>query len=248
MGFWGTSGCGKEGDLLMPVELGPPTNLRTNSGDAKVSLTWSASSDIGSNDIVGYRIVTRDALNAIVDSTNIAATASSYTIDGLVNDTIYTFAVQSVKSTGVVSQRISIQGRPTVRQESLKLYEYELTKTPRLQFLAGQRFNFAITNKTVRFFQQRWRHTLFVETTALRCDDFVIVPDISAFRSTPGLPIVSGKVYVAITHDGTYMKFKIEPPGVLVDPANNKSFVNITVANTSGAEHRAKSSTLGRSR
>jgi len=83
-----------------------------------------------------------------------------------------------------------------------------------------------------------------VETTASGFDDFVTVPDVSAFRSTPGLPIVSGKVYFAITQDGNYAKFRVEPPGVQVDPANNKRFVNITVAYNSGNGHWAKPSVV----
>jgi hypothetical protein len=72
----------------------------------------------------------------------------------------------------------------------------------------------------------------------------VTVPDVSAFRSTPGLTIVSGKVYFAITQDGNYAKFRVEPPGVRVDPANDKRFVDITVAYNSGTGHWAKPSVV----
>lgn len=93
-----------------------------------------------------------------------------------------------------------------------------------------------------------WRRTRFVETSATRFDDVVVVPDAAAFRSTPGLPIVSGKVYLAITQDGNYAKFRVEPPGVQVDQANNKRFVNITVAYNSGGGNWAKPVIVDRQR
>jgi hypothetical protein len=113
--------------------------------------------------------------------------------------------------------------------------------------LAGQRFNFTIANKTIRTFQQRWRHTLFVETTASSLDDHVVVPDVSAFRSAPGLPIVPGRVYFAMTQDGEYTRFRVEPPGAQVDPAKNKPFINIAIAcDDVGTGLQAKPSRLKR--
>ena len=51
---------------------------------------------------------------------------------------------------------------------------------------------------------------------------------------------MSGKVYYAITADGNYVKFRVEAPGVRIDPANNMRFVNITVAYNSGDGHWAR--------
>lgn len=259
IGLFSFSRCSKEGDILAPAELAPPTNFKASSGDAKVFLAWTASPDSGSSDFAGYRIVTTTALGVKVDSTNAASTASSYTVFNLVNGGIYTFTIQSVRSNGSVSQKVTLQWGPTVRYGFQSLYEYESTEPSGLQFLAGQRFHFTIANKAVIDLwidgragatpllkspddfgtSSGWRHTLFVETTASSFDDFVVVPDVSAFRSTPGLPIVSGKVYYAITQDGNYAKFRVEPPGIQVDPANNKRFVNITVAYNSGTGHWA---------
>jgi len=56
------------------------------------------------------------------------------------------------------------------------------------------------------------------------------------------------KVYLAITRSGNYTKFRVEPPGVQVDPANSKRFVNITVAYNSGSSHLAEPSLLIRER
>lgn len=258
IGLFSFSGCSKEGDVLTPTELAPPTNLRAGSGDARVFLAWTASPDAASSDFAGYRIITKNALGVVVDSTNTSSTTN--TVFGLVNGGTYTFAVQSVKDNGSVSQQVTIQWGPTVRYGFQSLYEYESTEPSGLQFLAGQRFNFTIANQSVidlwidgsagvtpllkspdSFVPGTgWRHTLFVETTASSFDDFVVVPDVSAFRSTPGLPIVSGKVYFAITDDGNYVKFRVESPGVQVDPANSKRFVNITVAYNSGTGNWSK--------
>lgn len=260
IGLLGFSGCDKEGDVLTPTELAPPTNLRAGSGDARVFLAWTASPDAGSSDFAGYRIITKTALGAVVDSTNTSSTASTYTVFGLTNGGNYTFAIQSVNDNGSVSQKVTVEWGPTVRYGFQSLYEYESTEPSGLQYLAGQRFNFIIANQAVidlwidgragavpllkspdNFVPATgWRHTLFVETTASSFDDFVVVPDVSAFRSTPGLPIVSGKVYFAITDDGNYVKFRVEAPGVQVDPANSKRFVNITVAYNSGTGNWAK--------
>lgn len=260
IGLFSVSGCSSEGDILTPTELAPPTDLRAVSGNTTVSLTWTASPDAGSGDFAGYRIVTKDSLNDMVDSTNTAATTGSYTVFGLVNGGTYLFAIQSVNNDGSLSQEVTMEWGPTVRYGFQSLYEYESTEPSGLQLLAGQRFNFTIANQNLidLWIDGRagatvllkspddfvpsagWRHTLFVETTASDFDEYVDVPDISAFRSTPGLPIVSGRVYFAKTQDGNYAKFRVEPPGVQVDPANNQRFVNITVAYNSGVGPWAK--------
>jgi len=266
MGLFGFAGCDDDENVLTPEELAPPTNLRAASGDARVFLSWTASPDAGSSDFVGYRVVTTNASDAVVDSTLTGATASSYTVFNLVNGGIYTFAVQSVNNSDDVSQKVSIQWGPTVRYGFQSLYEYESSEPSGLQFLAGQRFNFTLANQGVidLWIDGRagatpllkspddfvpsagWRRTRFVETTASSFDEFVTVPDVSAFRSTPGLTIVSGKVYFAITQDGNYTKFRVEPPGVQVDQANSKRYVNITVAYNSGNGHWAKPSVVTR--
>ncbi len=260
IGFFTLPGCNEEGDILTPSELAPPTNFRASSGDARVFLTWTASPDAGSTDFAGYRIVTETTLGVVIDSTNTGATTGSYTVFGLANGGTYTFSIQSVQNNGALSQEVTMQWGPTVRYGFQSLYEYESTEPSGLQFLAGQRFNFTIASQNVidLWIDGRggatpllkspndfvpstgWRRTLFVETSATSFDDFVLVPDASAFRSTPGLTIVSGKVYYAITQDGNYAKFRVEPPGVQIDPANNKRFVNITVAYNSGSGNWAR--------
>ena len=265
MGLFGFAGCSDDSNPLAPEELAPPTNLRAASGDERVFLAWTASPDAGASGFVGYRIVTTTASNVVVDSTTTGATATSYTVVNLVNGGSYTFTIQSVNGDDEVSQKVSIQWGPTVRYGFQSLYEYDSSEPSGLQLLAGQRSNFTLANQAVidLWIDGRagatpllkspndfvpsagWRRTLFVETTASSFDDFVSVPDVSAFRSTPGLPIVSGKVYFAITQDGNYAKFRVESPGVQVDPANNKRFVNITVAYNSGNGHWAKPSVVG---
>ncbi len=260
IGLFSFSGCSKDGDVLTPAELAPPTNFKAASGDAKVMLTWTASPDAGSSDFAGYRIVTKNALGLAADSTNTAATASSYTVLNLINGGIYTFTIQSVKSNGSVSQKVTMQWGPTVRFGFQSLYEFESTEPSGLQFLAGQRFPFTVANKAVidlwidgrggatpllkspsdYTVSTGWRTTLFVETTASSFDEVVTVPEVASFRSTPGLPIVSGKVYFAITQDGNYAKFRVESPGLRVDPANGNRFVNITVAYNSVVGRWAK--------
>ncbi len=260
IGVVGFSGCDKEGDILTPSELAPPTNVKATSGDARVVLTWTASPDGGSSDFAGYRIITTSAASIVVDSANTTPTASSHTVSGLVNGGSYTFAIQSVKSNGSVSQKVTTQWGPSVRFGFQSLYEYSSSEPSGLQFLTGQRLNFTIANQAMidLWIDGRsgstpllkspndfvpttgWRRTMFVETSASSFDEYVSVPDVSAFRATPGVTIVSGKVYFAITQDGNYAKFRVEAPGVQVDPANSKRFVNITVAYNSGLGHWAK--------
>jgi hypothetical protein len=260
IGLFGFSGCDSEGDILTPTELAPPTNFQAVSGDGRVFLAWIASPDVGSSDFAGYRIVTTTPSNTVIDSTNTTSTATSDTVSGLVNGGIYTFSIQSVKSNGSLSEKVTLQWGPTVRYGFQSLYEYESSEPSGLQFAPGQRFSFVLANQPVidLWIDGRsgatpllkspddfvpstgWRRTLFVETTASSFDEVVVVPGVSAFRSTPGLTIVSGKVYFAITANGNYVKFRVESPGVRVDPANNKRYVNITVAYNSGTGHWAK--------
>jgi hypothetical protein len=257
--LFGFTGCNKEGDVLTPADLAPPTNFRAASGDARVFLTWTASPYAGSSDFAGYRIITKSGAST-VDSTNTSTSASTYTVFNLINGGTYMFTIQTLKSNGSLSEAVSLQWGPTVRYGFQSLYEYESSEASGLQFLAGQRFNFVLANQgTIDLWidgrsgatpllkspndyvpTAGWRRTMFVETSASSFDEFVVVPNVSSFRSTPGLTIVSSKVYFAITQDGNYVKFRVEPPGVQVDPANNKRFVNITVAYNSGGGHWAK--------
>jgi hypothetical protein len=257
IGLLSIAGCDKEGDVLTPNELAPPTNFVAVSGNAKASLSWTASPDAGTSDFAGYRIVTSSS-SLVVDST--LTTATSHTVNGLVNGNTYTFTIRSVKTNGSISQPVTLQWGPSVRYGFQSLYEYESSEPSGLQFMSGQRSSFINTNQAIidLWIDGRsgttpllkspndfvptagWRRTLFVETSASSFDDYVDVPQVSAFRSTPGVAIVSGKVYFAITQDGNYAKFRVEPPGVQVDPANSKRFVNITVAYNSGTGHWAK--------
>lgn len=263
-GLFSLSGCNKDGDVLTPSDLAPPTNFRAASGDARVFLTWTASSFAGSSDFAGYRILTKSG-SSTIDSMNTSSSASTYTVFNLINGGTYTFTIQTLKTNGSLSEAVTLQWGPSVRYGFQSLYEYESSEASGPQFQAGQRYNFTLANQnTIDLWidgrsgatpllkspndyvpTAGWRRTMFVETNASSFDDFVVVPDVSSFRSTPGLPIVSSKVYFAITQDGNYAKFRVEPPGVQVDPANNKRFVNITVAYNSGGGHWAKPIVVG---
>jgi len=260
VGLLSISGCNKEGDVLAPSELAPPSNFKASSGDARVFLNWTATPDAGSGDFAGYRIVTKSSSGTLMDSTTTGPAVTSYTVSGLTNGGIYSFTIQSVKDDGSVSENVTTQWGPTVRFGFQSLYEFASLEASGLDFSPGQRFNFTIPNQGVidLWIDGRsgatpllkspddylpsagWRHTRFVETNATSFDEQVDVPDVSGFRSTPGVSIVSGKVYFAITAEGNYVKFRVEPPGVRVDPANNMRFVNITVAYNTGGGHWAK--------
>jgi len=260
IGLLSISGCDSEGDVLAPSELAPPSNFKASSGDARVFLSWTATPDAGSGDFVGYRVVTKSTSGTLMDSTTTGPTATSHTVFGLTNGGIYNFTIQSVNDNGEVSENVTAQWGPTVRFGFQSLYEFASLEASGLDFSPGQRFNFTIANQGVidLWIDGRggatpllkspddyipsagWRHTRFVETNATSFDESVAVPDVSAFRSTPGVGIVSGKVYFAITADNNYVKFRVEPPGLQVDPANNMRFVNITVAYNSGSGHWAK--------
>jgi hypothetical protein len=260
IGLLSISGCTNEGDVLAPSEFAPPSNFKASSGDARVFLSWTATTSSVADDFAGYRVVTKSSSGTVMDSTNTGPTATSYTVAGLTNGGIYNFTIQSVKDDGSVSENVTVQWGPTARFGFQSLYEFASLEASGLDFSPGQRFNFTIANQGVidLWIDGRsgatpllkspdtyvpsagWRHTRFVETNATSFDEQVDVPDVSAFRSTPGLSIVSGKVYFAITADGNYVKFRVESPGVQVDPANNMRFVNITVAYNTGGGHWAK--------
>jgi hypothetical protein len=80
--------------------LRPPTGLTATTGNAKVLLSWTASSSRG---VVGYDVY-RENANGTWPTSPLANTAStSYTDTGLTNGTTYTYRVTSVGSGGTQS-------------------------------------------------------------------------------------------------------------------------------------------------
>jgi hypothetical protein len=80
---------------LAAVKLKPPTNLIATGGDAKVTLSWTAS---GSPKVGGYRVYRRNA-DGTWPATALATTprtATTYADSGLTNGTTYSYRVTTI--------------------------------------------------------------------------------------------------------------------------------------------------------
>jgi hypothetical protein len=81
------------------VPADPPTDFSGNAGDTFVDLSWVAPAYMGTGDFYGYRIgVYSDPnlINQVGGFIDISGNITSYTVNGLTNDTIYYFIVQTI--------------------------------------------------------------------------------------------------------------------------------------------------------
>nr|WP_269204660.1 fibronectin type III domain-containing protein [Motilibacter deserti] len=94
-----------------------PTAVTGTAGDASVTLTWSAPSDTGGQDITKYEIT--PYVNGVAQPTVTTDTAdTTFTVPGLTNGTAYTFTVAAVTTSGTgaasePSQPLTPLGRPS---------------------------------------------------------------------------------------------------------------------------------------
>ena len=95
---------------------GPVTNLSGTSGDAQVSLTWTAPSGSTVTDyVIEY---SSNGVSYTTFSDSVSATAS-LTVTGLTNGTAYTFRVTSLNGTSVGESTISSSITPRADQAAL---------------------------------------------------------------------------------------------------------------------------------
>jgi predicted phage tail protein len=85
--------------MSAPTEPKAPTGLTGASGDAWVTLNWTAPQDDGGRAVTGYRIT--PYIGAVAQTPILTgATATEHQISGLANGTTYTFKVAAINSVG----------------------------------------------------------------------------------------------------------------------------------------------------
>lgn len=99
-------GCGAS-DPVRPAAPSSPSGLTATAGDGQVTLTWTAVSGA-----LSYNIYYGPAGGVTTANTKINTSASSYTVTGLTNKTIYYFAVAAVNEGGESSLSSEISVAP----------------------------------------------------------------------------------------------------------------------------------------
>ena len=87
-------------NTLAITQPDPPQSVQIESGDTTLKVTWTAPGNIG-GELLAYRVywrVSGAAENSATPSDNIAATATSYVIEGLELETSYEIQVAAVNS------------------------------------------------------------------------------------------------------------------------------------------------------
>ncbi|WP_459645790.1 fibronectin type III domain-containing protein [Kineococcus sp. NUM-3379] len=115
----GTGPASQRSATVTPVAVpGAPVLGSVTAGDQRITLAWTAPRDTGGSTLTGYRVRRYDGrTGALLATTAVAATATSFTLTGLVNGTGYTVDVQAVNAAGAgqASQRSAVVvplGRP----------------------------------------------------------------------------------------------------------------------------------------
>jgi len=116
----------------------PPTGLSGSSGNATVSLNWTAPSVTGGSAITGYNIA--------YSGTTLTSTTPYTVINGLTNGTTYTFAVSSVNANGTSIGSVSISITPyTVPSAPFGLSVTSTSTTATLSWLSPSANGSSIT-------------------------------------------------------------------------------------------------------
>jgi hypothetical protein len=216
------TGCSKDNNTgPVVISLTPPTNLRALSKDTTVQLIWDASEFQSDKSFANYRIFTTGASSRI-DST----TSTTILIPGLINGTVDTFEVFTVRNDGAISDGIRIIWGPTVRYMHRKIYEYDSQNPNGLVFSAGGTLHFqtavpdsidlwidgrngatpVLKNPSLIAHSAGWRTTKFAQHAGSGLDQYYPIPGVSAFTND-SLAISSAEVYFTVTASGNYIRF-----------------------------------------
>jgi YVTN family beta-propeller protein len=85
--------------LRVPTTPTAPSAVKTENGDGKVILSWTAPTDDGGSAITGYEVVVEhDGVAAAPVATG--STATKFTVEGLTNGETYTFTIAAVNAFG----------------------------------------------------------------------------------------------------------------------------------------------------
>ena len=99
------------------VVPGPPTSVATTSSNAEATVTWSAPTANGGTAVTGYSVAwTSNVSQGMTSgSANVAASATSYRLTGLLNGAIYTFTVSATNAAGTGTASASVAAMPYTR-------------------------------------------------------------------------------------------------------------------------------------
>jgi hypothetical protein len=241
------AGCSKDNGPVSTVnEFLPPSNIRALSKDASVQLIWDASTFQSEPDFARYRIVTTGA-TIRTDST----TTTTYIVPGLVNGTVDTFVVFTVKTNGVISKGSEkIIWGPTARYMHRRIFELDAQDSSGLIFSSGNVVPFLQSNRdsvdiwidgqngsvlllkspSLDTATTGWRTTHFAQQAGSGLDQYYPIPGASTITAT-SLGISNTSVYYAVTQNGNYARFVI-PNGV--QGTAPKRYVDIDIAYNSG--------------
>jgi hypothetical protein len=237
------AGCSNDdGPISTSNEFLPPTNLRALSKDASVQLIWDAPAFQSNSDFARYRIVTTGATTR-TDST----TATTCIVPGLVNGTIDTFVVFTVKTNGVISKGSEkILWGSTARYMHRRIYEFDAQDSSGLDFTGGDVVRFLQSNRdsidlwidgqngatlllkspSLDSTSTGWRTTHFALQAGSGLDQYYPIPAASAITAL-SLGISNTSVYYAVTQNGNYARFVI-PKGI--QGTAPKRYVDIDIA------------------
>lgn len=243
--------CKNDDELVQPNEFLPPSNVKALSKDGSVTLFWTSQSSA-----TAIRIIAIDADSSLVDSAQIEASITFYTIDSLMNGANYTFYLFSVKNNSELSNATLLSWGPTQKFSSVRVYEYESSQPPGLQFSTGTIYNLVNGSQqkidvwldgngniplllmNPAYFAspfRGWRDTKIVGTTANSLETQIPVPLLSVF-DTVGVSIVNKKIYFAYTQDGHYVRFQVDSIGGIYP----QRFVDVVYYYNSGYGEWAK--------
>jgi hypothetical protein len=94
----GTGPASSPSNSVTPSDApGAPTNVTATAGNAQAIVSFLAPSSNGGSAITGYTVTSNPPAGTDI---NAGSTASTHTINGLINSTVYTFSVQATNTAG----------------------------------------------------------------------------------------------------------------------------------------------------
>jgi hypothetical protein len=125
------AGCNENTNDPDPVGLAAPTALMANSNDFQsVNLKWTASTSATTADFANYELIVTPANGTAMTPITIAKGATTYTVTGLIEGTVYTFSLRSksTATTNNMSSAATVQWSPATRHEGVRVYETASTQ------------------------------------------------------------------------------------------------------------------------
>jgi hypothetical protein len=119
-------GCNENTDDPVTGAPSAPTGLMANSKDFQtVNLKWTASASASSADFSAYELIVTPANGTAGAPITIAKGATTYSVTGLTEGTVYTFSLKakSTATTNNTSSAATVQWSPATRYSGVKLYE-----------------------------------------------------------------------------------------------------------------------------